>query len=79
MYKDRDSKPYFSDFFSRKDFSKQRKQKLKRSFVKIKLRLTSVFLLVLSFTFFQTNFCNISYQFLFTFKIRNCKLDKQKY
>ena len=46
MYKDRDLKTYFSDFFSRKDYIKQRKQKIKRSFVKIKLRLTSVFLMV---------------------------------
>ena len=42
MYKDRSLKPYFSDFFSRKNFVKQRKQKIKRSQVKIKQRLTSV-------------------------------------
>lgn len=44
MYKERDLKPYFSDFFSRKDYIKQRKNKIKRSFVKIKPRLASVFL-----------------------------------
>ncbi len=43
MYKNRSLKLYFKELFSRKDFSKQRKQKTKRSFVKIKQRLTSVF------------------------------------
>ena len=47
MYKDRDLKPYFSDFFSRKDYIKQRKRKIKRSFVKRKQRLTSVFLYII--------------------------------
>ena len=32
MYKDRDLKPYFSDFFSRNDFSKQRKINIKQAF-----------------------------------------------
>ena len=49
MYKDRDLKPYFQDFFSRKDIVKQRKRKTKRSFVKRKLRLTSVFIWSLFF------------------------------
>ena len=47
MYKDRDLKIYFKDLFSRKDIVKQRKRKIKRSFVKIKQRLTSVFLWIL--------------------------------
>ena len=43
MYKDRNLKPYFSDFFSRKDFSKQRNKKTKRAFANAKAGRTLVF------------------------------------
>ena len=42
MYKDRDLKTYFSDFFSRNNFSEQRKINIKQAFANAKASRTPI-------------------------------------